>query len=648
MVRQFENKTNSLLFLEKTEKTTVIIGNYNNENEIYENKKSVQVQNIEDIVKKIESNKLDYKIVPSGDGYRFNIVPIKNYNENIPVVVRGYMASKEIAFDRNIDGLITVGQKICFKNYSCLCENVSAFIYTVEEIAGNLAKIKTPLLKDHTGEKPVTFDDFDVPSWIYQGVALCFESPVMDIHYDVEEGDGTITHVATEQLKRIYAKVTTVSTNPIDAYFIVDDDTRITNNEINYKILGNNNQNKKDIVSLNELNGKINFPLKNVNNGDFVKCTNFYSEDGSGLLLYDTVKTIKTGKISISSKSNIVKGHKTKFRDEFNQNDYVLFGNSNTKHKVKNIISNDEMILEDTYNSVDLSEVDIFIVDSDYESIHSIIYDVYDDTNNNSQGNFKNIMPIRGGRTINFKFGAGDLLVRNVKGDTFSINKENFVNDYTIYKIFVNGNQLLKKEYEIKDDNSIVVKNKTFLKKYNNYLYIIYYLKEQPLNSYAFLEYNGYRTSFPSKNKYLDGLYKFLFYFNFSESMSNNYYEYNDDILDSVKRRLTDKNHTLTFSSYITNDGSNTDNKILTNDVSSIVNYNTEFRLIRYNNDTKTFYVYNSCKLVNPASDTMNDDANIITYTINFKDKITIVDREFGDGDWGRFELFGLKILSIC
>ena len=102
----------------------------------------------------------------------------------------------------------------------------------------------------------------------------------------------------------------------------------------------------------------------------------------------------------------------------------------------------------------------------------------------------------------------------------------------------------------------------------------------------------------------------------------------------------------MSFSSYITNDSTSISD-VVTNDLVYTTGINSKFRIIRYNYETKVFYVYNDCEIVNPPSDSVNDDVNIITYSVEYKDKITIGSRPFGEGDWGRFELFGLKILSI-
>lgn len=668
MILKFENKTNSTLYMEKSTNLSVIVGNYDNKNETYDSNSDIGTYN--------------YRINPV-DGKKFMVSPLDGMT-SLGIVSGGvqfieeegkpkYVVKDNYTMNCRILTFKSPGRaalaripgtKIFSKSKSSMCYDydINEYIFTVDDHttpenqdlfkkSGYVFKdtdvlLTSDIIWDVSKEELFYTSPLDFPSWIYQGVPLVFTkiTDKMDFEHTDEFGDAE--PITLEYKEEYVGIIESISYNPLESYFTVDVDTKITaDNNKGFRISCNSKQNHGNIIEQNTIGSSVNVGLTAVNNGEFIRCTDFKCNNG-GLLLYDQLYEKKVGTVSGTIGTYKLLGFNTNFLRDFKPDDLMLIEGHETPLKIKKVISNVNIELYDPLEFT-IDELDIYLTDSIYDNVESIIYDVYDNRDNDSQGNFHNIMPIRGNRKIKFFFGANEKNIRNVTGNIFETELNPDL--YNIYKLWVNGRLLEKgKDYVFKSNKTIEILNDTIIRRYNNYCYFIYYPKDYDnTNNYAFLAYEGYKTNFPSKAEYVESLYKFPYYLNFSESPSYNYYEFRDEVLDNSRRILLDKLHTLTFSSYITNDAGEVNNKNVTIDLENITRDTYGFRLIRHNKDTNTFTVYNECQLVNPASETINDDANVVTYTINHKDKIILLDRSFGDGDWGRFELFGLKLLGI-
>lgn len=664
MILKFENKTNSRLFMEKSTNLSVILGNYDNSAEQYDS------QNLAEY---------NYKIEPR-DGYKFAVTTPEGHMElgkvikGVQLILQdggGTATEKDTTIDcrilrfenAGIVQLLEPGAKIFSKSITQMCSDyeINDYIFTVADpndeeykemldlcnytLKDNEVILKTDLLWEVINQTLYYTNPINFPSWIYEGLPLVFTKIIDKMDFENKDEFGDIDPIPIEYTEEYIGIIQNVNYNPIDSYFTVDINTTINGLQDKFRIQCNSKQNNGNTIEQNTIGGKVNVGLTAINNGEFIRCTDFKCSLG-GLLLYDQLYEKKVGSVSASIGSKRIIGYNTSFLQDFKPDDLMLVEGYETPLKIKKVLSN---VVIELYEPItfNIEELDIYLTDSIHDSVESLIYDIYDNRDNDSQGNFQNIMPIRGNRKIKFFFGAQEFSLRNIAGNTF----ESEINPdlYNIYKLWLNG-KLLEKgtQYTIKSDKTIEILDTDLCRKYNNYCYAIYYPKNfDNSDNYAFLAYEGYKTNFPSEKEYLESLYRFPYYSNFSESPAYNYYEFRDEVLDNPKRVLLDKSHTLSFSSYITNDAGEINNKNVTIDLENIVRETYGFRLIRHNVDTNTFTVYNQCELVNPAAETINDDANIVTYTINHKDKIILLDRSFGDGDWGRFELFGLKLLGI-
>lgn len=673
MSLKFENKTNTELHMENAVNLSVIVGYYDNSKEEYDNSKKLY-----DIATDTYNELPPYKIT-TVDGKKFMVSTLEGQQYlgkiigGVQLILEdntGHVENKEttigcqiLRFDHEVYNLISHNAKIFSKSILNKCSDyeMNFDVITIinpendPEISELLKKcnynlnrneliMKTETLYELKNTEMYYTNPILFPEWIYEGNPLLFTKITHKLDLENKDEFGDASPIEIEYKEETIGIVESINHNPLQSYFIVDINTNIGAND-KFRISCNSKQNHGNVIEQNTLGGKVNIGMSAINNGEFIRCTDFKCKEG-GLLLYDQLYEHKNGTVSAKYDSNILNGFETRFLHDFKPNDFILIDNYDFPVKIKKIISDVKIELYDIIKK-DIENSDIYLTDSIYNSIESIIYDVYDNKDYESQSNFHNIMPIRGNRKIKFYFGAKEKTVRNITGNIFNINIDTDI--YTIYKLWLNGKLIEKgKHYIIKPDKTIEIIDISLVKRYNNYCYFIYYPKNvDNRDNYAFLSYDGYKTNFPSKKDYLNSLYEFPYYHNFSESPNYNYYEYKDDILNSTKRVLLEKSNTLTFSSYISNEASKLNNKKITIDLESVTRYTNGFRLIKYNNDTNTFTVYNQCELVNPAPETINEDVNIITYTINYKDKIILLDRPFGEGNWGRFELFGLKLLGI-
>lgn len=644
MIRKFENKTNSNLYVESSKLLSVIIGNYDNSQEIYDN----------------SSTSTNYRIT-TYNGTTFYIT--SNYgNVEMGHILGGVFINKEtheksftkdvsncriLRFSKNLNG-IKPGAKISERlilNYYHQTYNPK-FILTVANskskksqkyLEGYVLQDNEILLEEEFRYDIKKFDKFiynnpiSMPNWIYENAILTFTKTIDPYSFDIENRGKIIKHIAT---------VKYIDINSVKPYFVVDKNTEISLNDMYFKISNNNNQNNKNYIVQNTKGDKINLNIKEFDNGEFIKCTKFKCNKG-GLLLYDQLCDKKKGTVNGNNNDNKIFGTRTEFMKDFKLNDYIFFDNDYNKlYRIKNIISNTEIQLYQNLQD-DINESNIFLTDNISDRTESIIYDTYNENNNN---NIKNIMPIRGNRRINYRFGVEEKTIRNISGNSFKIDIDK--NLYKIYKLWINGMLLDEDKYVMKNNNILEILDDNNLKKYNNYCHIIYYPQTDSTteNNYAFLDYYGYDIVYNCKQDYMNNLYSLLFYNNFSESPNYSYHEFKDELLGVNKRIKLDKNNSLTFSSYITNDINTSNNKVITTNLENIIN--NYFRLIKHNTETNTFTIYDKCEIVNPSSETINDDLSLITYNINYKDKIILNDNLKNKNN-NKFNIFELNKIAI-
>lgn len=620
MIRKFENSTNTQLLLEQQKELSVIIGAYDNSKEKYYPETS------------------DYTI-NTNDGNKFYI----NYHSEKTVLLNKIIAStkskNEFVINYNKEEL-KIGSYVYVKKYNCSTDSYSTNIYTIVELKENSIIVDRIIYDEFIGYNLIyTENNLDFPDWIYPGSLLTLVNKKVKIYNIIIDGNIEQKEVSEDEFYNI--EVDYIYNSVAEKFFVIKE--TIKEKIDNFYIEANKYINSNGVVEKNTLNSDINIQIDSINNGEFYKCSSFNISGNKGILLYDKLYDKKSGKITTSG--NTVFGENTNFNSELNIEDLIIINNK--EYTIKKILSNNKLILDKNLDD-DVISAEYYKTSSIFDNVESIIYGEYDDSEFKSQGNFKNIMPVRGNRKIFYKLRAGEIVKSQITTTEFTLDISLLNND--IYKLYINGTLLIQgKDYTINTlNNSIKVLNQTILKRYNNYCYAIYYDKNQEniLGEYIKLSYIGYMNNFSFKDDYLKSLYDFKFYFNFSESLSYEHYEFENQILDYIKRKRTDKRHQLTFSSYVSNDNAQIDSNIIVNNLDYIVK-NKDFRLIRYNMDTGSFVIYNQCSLVNPSSESIAEDVNVITYTIDFKDKISFSDRSFGDGRWGKFELFGLKLISI-
>lgn len=439
-------------------------------------------------------------------------------------------------------------------------------------------------------------------------------------------------------------------------------------------------------VEKNILGGTITIPYNEVNNGEFLRCIEITSAslrgDGYGLLLYDKFAEQKNGTASFIN--NIITGQNTNFLNDFKPGDIIFIGNNPNNIDDTTIYTIEAVEHDARMRTVETTLVgiagNVYRTSTIFEDVESIIYDTYDNSREDSQGNFKNIMPLRGDRKIFYKYGAQENTLRNTKGNVFNFEKSMI--DRKIYKLWVNGELLNSSAYALDiNAKTIIILDDKKVRTFNNYCYFIDYdistynnpgdpndghsnangllgdLVPGDLNDrrypgeYAVFTYNGYKDNFITSADYFFSLPNFLYYMNFSESMSYDYYDYEDRRVDRTKRKKTNKKHRLTFSSYVIEDSACGDLPDQTNAItwglSSKLSKIRDFRVLRYNRDTGSIVVYNQCEFNVPESEAIGDDANMVTFTFDFRDKIILTNRLQGDGDWGQFKLFGLNVIGI-
>lgn len=620
----FENKTNTMLFLEKATNLSIILGHYDNSQEKYDE----------------TSN---FRIIPYGDGKTFKIES-KLVNHNLGMVKRGILGDNVIKFYNSIAGKIIKGNRLFIQT-----PDHGQHFYSVADVIDDYSlKLTSPLFSDYTNNgEGITLREFDIPLWLHQGNTIVFKKEMRrnEISHSV---DGEIVTTEIVDYLKIPVTIEQIVSNVIEHYFITDIDTKITKND-KFIVQANDFQNHSGIVAVNSIGNAVTFPIATVNNGEIIRCTDFNLNDKEdGVLLFDKLYLNKNGTANGSLGSKDIYGNNSRFLEDFKPEDLIII--DEFEYKIEKILSNNHMKITKPLKS-DFTELTVYLTSSIFDDIESIIYGIYDDSNGISQGKFKNIMPIRGGRRIFYKFGAREKIIRNIRGNTIKLDVD--LRNKNIYKFWFNGYLFTEEDYTYDPTlNEIKILNKRKVQLFNNYCYFIYYdidkQNTETTKEYIVLSYDGYKANFLTRNDYLKSLYHFLYYNNFSESLSNNYHEYRDERLDTVRRTKTDKTHKLTFSSYISDDNVKQDSKVLTNDVEYITKDQNNFRLIAYNIDTHSFIVYNQCSINTPSSMTIADDVSLITYTVDFKDKIVFADdRSFGDGRWGKFDLFGLKLIGV-
>lgn len=623
---KFENKHNTGLYLECASNIVVIAGHYDNSSQIYDTD---------------DDNKTLYGYEIYQDDTDESIFRFKSFLSNITI---GTLLRTEIGSSR----IELVPDTVDSELFAMLKQSVTIVIrdgkytsdqYLIDNTEGdNVINVFGAITRQYSTSAQVElYLTINFPEWINKGATLTLERFI-----DTVIGEETFTQVDTFPMI-----VTNLSYSVVDPFFIIDTDQIGLQKARRWIIRANDNQNHNGQILKNTIGGSVTIDIKEINNGDMVKCLDYNSIDDCGVLLYDKLYELKQGNVSFIEGTSIVNGKLTNFIDDFSPGCYVLIDDS--EYLVKKVVSNVLLEIDGVFNKT-MYGSEISLTSSMYDNTESIIYGVYDDSNDDSQSNFKNIMPIRGNHKIFYKFGTKEMTIRNTSGDTFKLKES--LKGKTIYKLWVNGVLLLQDEYILDVDmTSVRILNGSKVRQFNNYCYIIYYDNSRQDTSitgeYIFLSYPGYKTSFMNRVEFLNSLYKLPYYFNFSEALSYNYYEFNDNKLDIVKRKKTDKKHSLTFSTHVSNSDVNIDDKIIIHDIHKILKQNQEFRLIRFNIDTGTFTIYNKCELNLPQSESIEDDVNIITYTIDFKDKLIFIDRLFGNGDWGRFGLFGLDLLGV-
>lgn len=468
-----------------------------------------------------------------------------------------------------------------------------------------------------------------IPSWISNGDVVVIKDIDNDIAYSrrvsfINNGVGTSGNVFFEV---DLALPTTMSSN----YTIHNDYYSNTNGVIQHDLFGNS------------LTGGV----VGVNMGDLSVCSEIVTDDTYGLLIYDKKEDSVVGSVNVvvSENPKRVRGVNTEFVEAFKVGDNILIDNE--YDIVDTIRSNSELIVRSGFALNHIGATCLKISDPD-DDIESIVYSTYDDRDDLSEGNHKSTFSLRSGRSIYYKFGAKEHTSNFVNTNEFAIPYDKTVD--VIYKIWVNGVLLKKNEYAVDLlNNKIVVVNSNIVRKFNNYSSIITYnrTKQNGISGqYATLAYEGYDTTFQYQAELFDSLYDFMYYDGFSESNSYNFYEYRNRILDSINRKIKGKDNTLSFNSVVSSEDSDVSVKVITKSLTTKVKNRFKFRMIKYNTDSGTIGIYNDCQYISPGSESVDIGNSTINYSIFYRDKMVFASRAFGSGDWGRFSLFGLELIS--
>lgn len=469
----------------------------------------------------------------------------------------------------------------------------------------------------------------EIPSWVSNGDVVVIKDLDTDVAYSrrvsfINNSVGDVGHVFFEVDLDL---PDSISSN----FTIYNDYYSNTNGVVEHDLFGNS------------LTGGVN----GVNIGDFVICSEMNVDETYGLLVFDKKEESVTGSVTVTQANGNKKvtGVNTKFIDTLKIGDHILIGDESDI--VESIKSNSELTVRSGFQ-VDRIGATCMKISDPKDDLESIIYSTYDDRDNLSEGSYKSIFSLRSGRSVYYKFGAKEHTIRFINSDEFAIpyNKSNDA----IYKIWVNGVLLSKVDYAVDlVNNKIVVSNTSILRKFNNYASIVTYdrtVEKGVDGQYATLIYEGYDTTFQYKSELFDSLYDFMYYDGFSESNSYDIYEYRNEVLDSTIRKIKGKSNSLSFNSTVTSDDSDVSKKIITKSLTTKVSNRFKFRLIKHNVDSGTIGIYNDCQYISPGSESIDISNSTINYSILYRDKMVFASRAFGSGDWGRFTLFGLELIS--
>lgn len=398
--------------------------------------------------------------------------------------------------------------------------------------------------------------------------------------------------------------------------------------------------NEDTYLKQNSIGEKISFITSNdVYIGEIFSCSSLTTKANTALLLYDIMFKNTSGNIETkieNSKLTII-GHDTKFTQEVSSGDYVIIESDNgstiERHVVKDVINDNKIITGSS--STRISTGYLFITNGLSDSVESLIYESYNKTTDSvMQNKVKNIMPIRPNRRIFCKFEAEEVITKNIRNNEISGVS---VAGKSIYKLYINGELLENSDYAIVGDK-IRISATEKVKAFNNYCYIIMY-SNAPSQSSAILGYYGYKNTHSDVIAYIDSLSKLQYYTNFNDSLSYGFHEYSSESSGVTNKIKTGKRHTININSNI----ASTYGESITNDIRSFITNLTNFRIIKFNADTYSITIYNKCELNNPESESIGDDVNTVTYSIDFRDKILIQpENKISEFDMNKIKVIGV------
>lgn len=412
------------------------------------------------------------------------------------------------------------------------------------------------------------------------------------------------------------------------------------NGVIEYDNMGN------DLVELRGVNAQLLF-----------SCSEYISEeDDDYLLIYDRADKKISGTIYTISGSEYVSGDGTRFIEELRSGDYLIINNK--KHIVDKIENNARLKLT-SVSKESLSNQIMYKTSHENTNIECLINGTFkfDIKNSNPRAlqNCINIISLRNDRTLYYAFKTKKKsgFIQTYSSDYFDIEDSSItLQNSIVHKLWINGELVNFSDYEVLDGR-IRISSDIFQYNYfnNEYTYIIYdkTTSKGDFNNYAKISYNAFNTNYVTEEEYLESLYEFKFFEGFTENMSYTYEDFKNSYTQEKFGYITDRNNNISFQNVIGTYETieeDEDSLSIVDSIRNILNNTENFRIIRYIKSLDRYVVYLNCKLRNPENETVGNDYDKVSYTIDFTYKMVMSNRLFAQEEWGTFSPFGLKLRS--